>query len=210
MGFDYISSANNSIGLEYQLTETNLPNLELNATTLVDNHYLQESISALVSWQLSPKTRIEGNMGYTKNTFKMFSARNFSGYTGKMALTWDVTAKTTVILSAWRQLITAADITANYLTGQGAGIAPTWKITEKLKLLAGVSWESQIYEGDPGLVNGAILRKDEILSGQVGLKYTPVRNADIELIYRSEKRLSNRLGADYGYASVFANVMFKF
>lgn len=209
-GADYISSTSNSIGLEYKLTDTASPNLEPNTTTLIDNHSLQQSINTLFSWQFLHKTRLEGSLGYTENTYRKFSARNFSGYVGKAVLTWEATAKTSLDLSAWRQLITAVDITANYLVGQGVSLAPTWKITQKLNLLGNVSWENRDYAGDPGLQNGLSVRQDNVLSGQIGLRYSPIRNADIEFVYRSEQRSSNLSGADYINSSVSASAGVKF
>jgi exopolysaccharide biosynthesis operon protein EpsL len=209
-GFDFISTANNTIGLEYQLTETSLPNLELNPVTLEDNYYLQQNIMCLVDWQFFEKTHIGGNFGYTTNSFRQFKARNFSGLTGKMDLTWEATAKTTLNLSLWRQLITAADITASYLTGQGISFTPAWMITSKIKLFGEISWESRDYAGDPGLTIGETERKDEILGGQIGIRYTPVRNADFELIYSSENRSSNLFGADYSFNGLFASILVKF
>jgi exopolysaccharide biosynthesis operon protein EpsL len=209
-GLDYISSLNNRIGLEYQFIDTALPNREADSTTLIDNHSLQQSINTLFSWQFLHKTRLDGSFGYTENTYRKFSARDFSGYTGKIALTWDATDKTSLDLSVWRQLITAADITANYLVGQGVSLAPIWKITSKLNLLGNISWENRDYAGDPGLQKGRSVRQDDVLSGQIGLRYSPIRNADIELTYRSEKRSSNLSGADYDSSSVFATAGLKF
>jgi exopolysaccharide biosynthesis operon protein EpsL len=209
-GLDYISSLNNRIGLEYQFIDTALPNREADATTLIDNHSLQQSINTLFSWQFLHKTRLEGNFGYTENTYRKFSTRDFSGYTGRAVLTWDSTDKTSLNLSVWRQLITAADITANYLVGQGVSLAPIWKITPKLNLLGNVSWENRDYAGDPGLQKGRSIRQDDVLSGQIGLRYSPIRNANIDLTYRSENRSSNVSGADFSSSSVFATAGLKF
>lgn len=209
-GIEYISTENNTIGLEYQLSETSLPNLELNPVTLVDNHYLHQSIMCLVNWQGSQKTQVRGNFGYTTNSFRKFKTRNFSGFTGKIDLSWEATAKTTLNLSLWRQLITAADITANYLIGQGVSLTPTWMITAKIKLFGSIVWENRNYAGDPGLTNEVLKRKDEIVSGQFGLRYSPIRNSEIDLSYSSENRSSNLFGSDYRYNGLFASVLLKF
>ncbi|WP_084161692.1 XrtB/PEP-CTERM-associated polysaccharide biosynthesis outer membrane protein EpsL [Methylocaldum szegediense] len=210
IGLDYISTSKNVTGLEYRLTEADFPNTELSQDTQIDNHYMEQSVGASLSWQIFKKVRLDGRIGYTIRNHRTFSSRNFSGEIWRISVDWEPTAKTRINLAGWRDLLSAPDLTATYIIDEGISLSPSWSVTKKIALSGKIYYETQDYAGDPGLIKGISVRRDEIFGGQITVHYMPRQNAEVSLSYRAEERSSNRLFADYVYSSIFASATFRF
>jgi exopolysaccharide biosynthesis operon protein EpsL len=211
IGLTYATPANNSVGLEYRYTDADLPNRKLTDFALVDNHYRSQNASAVMAWRLTGKTQLEGRFGYTTLENRHFTARDFSGPTWRVSLNWSATAKTQLNLSTWRDLQPSQTVDASYMVAQGVGLFPSWRVTEKLSLSGRISYESVDFEGDPGLASGVLgVRRDKVLTGRLGLNYTPLKHIELGLAYQAERRTSSRQLADFDDNSVFGSVAVRF
>jgi len=202
---DYTTPSGNSTGLQYTFINGKYPNRELIADVPVDNKYRQHNISTLLTWNMTEKTRFNGNVGYTIRNYPDFSQRDFGGETFNLTLSWTPTPKTLLALSGWHQLASWPDVTTNYQTTKGFSLSPMWRPSPKLALTAKFSRQTLGYAVAIG-----IPRHDTILNGQVSLVYTPVTNAGITLGYQAGTRDTNRLLLDYAFNSGFSSVMLKF
>jgi hypothetical protein len=211
LGVEYRTAADNTVTLQYQYSEYYFPNLQLVQLTLVDNRALQQNFSLQLNWKVLDKTRMIASLGYTEKNYNNYSARNFAGLTGSLSVNWEPTAKLNLSLNASQQLISAADETANYMVSELISAGAGWKLTDKISISGNLSHNQRVYSGDPGLViSGQPVRQDEILIEQIGLKYSPIRNANFNLNYQNAQRTSNAPGADYLYTLLSANASFRF
>jgi exopolysaccharide biosynthesis operon protein EpsL len=211
LGLDYLTSLKNTMGLEYRISEGDLPNRSLLDPRKIDNHYVEQSISTVVKWRLLRKTSLDARIGYTDREYPNFAFRSFSGETWRISLNWEPTATTMFSLSGWHDLLSWSDVNASYVVSEGVSLSPAWTITSKVILSGRFSWETRSYTGDGDLVlRTSAQRQDDILGGQVALRYQPIQSGEIGLFYQAEERMSTQPFSDYTYSSVFASASLKF
>jgi exopolysaccharide biosynthesis operon protein EpsL len=211
IGTDYITAASNTLGLQFKVTEGRYPNKEVVASAFIDNRYKEYETSAVIGWQFAGKTRLDGRLGYTKREHDEFSARDFSGATGRASLQHTPSAKTLIDLSAYREPRIVEDLTATYVLAKGVSFGPAWAPTVKSILQAKLAYENREYLGDPGIVLGTTsTREDKVRLGRITAGYKPLRNAELTLAYERGKRTSNLANVDYDYDLVSANGEWNF
>ena len=210
IGLNYLTPSNNSVGLEYRFADVDLPNRQPIPTTLIDNHYQVQTVSATLAWAFTEKIRFDGQFWYTSLHNRRFADRDFSGETWNLTVAWTPTAKTQVSLAGWRELQPSQVIDASYVVAEGVSLSPVWSATAKLTVEGRIAYETRDYRGDPGLITGRAERQDDVLSGQFVLVYTPIHNVELNLAYLAERRNSTRLFVDYTDNSVFASAKLQF
>jgi exopolysaccharide biosynthesis operon protein EpsL len=210
MGVSYSTPSNNSIGVEYKFADVDFPNRLPTPATMIDDHYQVQTGSATLAWAFTEKLRFDGEIGYTSLHNRRFTDRDFSGETWHLTLAWAPTAKTQMALMGWRELEPSQLVDATYVVAEGVSLSPVWSATSKITVEAKISYETRDYMGAPGLVSGLPERQDEVVSGQLVLVYTPIRDVEVNLAYLAERRDSTRLFMDYTDNSVFASAKLQF
>ncbi|HUL13831.1 MAG TPA: XrtB/PEP-CTERM-associated polysaccharide biosynthesis outer membrane protein EpsL [Methylococcaceae bacterium] len=210
IGLNYTTPSNNSTGIEYKFADVDLPNRPLNPAFRIDNHYQVQTVSAVLAWNVTEKTRLDGRFGYTSLENRQFTDRDFSGETWHLTLGWAPTVKTQFSLDGWRELEPSQLVNATYVVSEGVSFSPMWSATAKLAVEAKIAYETRDYTGDPGLGARGGQRHDKVLSGQVAVVYTPIRNAEVSLAYLAEERDSTSPFANYTDNSLFASAKLKF
>lgn len=211
IGIHYQSPSGNSIGLQLRHADARLPNRERRLSTLIDNQYKEYEFGAVYNWKITGKSKVDGHIGYLIRNHAEFSQRDFEGEIWQVNYQWTPTGKTSIVLSAWRNLLTGTqDLTASYIIANGFSISPTWSATSKISIQAKFSWEEQEYAGDPDLGSREKTRVDTILNGQLSLSYDFTDHGQLNIVYRTGGRDSSRALSDYEYSTVFANVILNF
>ncbi|WP_119632734.1 XrtB/PEP-CTERM-associated polysaccharide biosynthesis outer membrane protein EpsL [Methylocaldum marinum] len=211
MGIHYQSPAANSIGLQFRHTDARLPNRERRLSTLIDNRYKEYEFGAVYNWKITGKSVLDGHISYLIRSHEEFSQRDFEGEIWQVNYQWTPTGKTSIALSAWRNLLTGTqDLTASYIIANGFSISPTWSATSKISVQAKFSWEEQEYAGDPDLGAREKTRMDTVLNGQLSLSYDFTDHGQLNIGYRAGGRDSSRVLSDYEYNTVFANAILSF
>lgn len=210
IGLHYVAPSNNSTGMEYRFTDVDLPNRLPSPDTLIGNHYQAQTISAVLAWRFTEKTRLDGRFGYTSLENRQFSERDFSGETWRLTVGWAPTAKMKLSLAGWRELQPSELVNASYVVSEGVSFSPVWSPTSKMAIEVRVAHETFDYEGSPGLLQGVPGRQDTLWSGRVAAAYSPVRNAEINIAYLAQQRDSTTPLAGYTDNSVFASAKLQF
>lgn len=217
VGLHYLVPADNAgselnfIGVRLRVTDGDYPNPETIAGTIVDNSYDETETGVVAGWRFPGMSHAQAFVGYTDRRHEQFPERDYQGVTGRMTFGWQVSAKTIVNLSAWRELTVADDISPAYVLAEGAQLGPDWSITPKTTLKARVAWETRTYRGDPSLVVAPTdTRVDELESLRLAVEYAPVSAARIGLSWKTGTRDSNRPLTDYKYNSIAATLSAHF
>jgi len=211
MGVDYISNANNSIGIESRLIEARFPEIEITPGRNFDNGYSQVMINSVAGWQYSGGSRLQGRLGYTYRQYNQLETRDFNGMTGRINYDWAITGKTQLRLSAWREVGAASDVISTFAVIKGSSVNISWLPTSKIFIGSNLAHQSQDFRGDSGFVLGVVdQRKDDILTFGASVGYSPLRNIQLSLNGIIEERDSTRKLGNYNYKVITANVKVDF
>jgi exopolysaccharide biosynthesis operon protein EpsL len=209
-GLRYISPGKNMLGLQMAITDGNFPNRQNLAT--LDDAYMRNSYNLEWNWNYSIKTHIDGQLGYTQQEFERLSSRDFADITTRANIYWEITGKSMLFLSGWREIGQADNLNATFVLSQGARLIPIWLASPKIKLDMPISYEQQEFLGDPGFSqnNSAQARLDKLSKIGMNLSYKPLENTEMSLFIQYEERKSNNLQSNYKShsAGIKAQVLF--
>ena len=211
IGIKYKTTKNNALGLRFAVTDGSFPNRLVSTTSFIDNAYVRKDLNLDWEWHYSVKTGVSGKVGYTQQNFDHLSNRDFSAPTARANLNWEVTPKTALGLSTWREIRFANSREANFVLTQGVELNPRWLPTPKLALTLPVSYENQEFLGDPGFVsNTSEAEKDKISKVGFNVDYAPLDSAKISLFWQLEHRASTNTSRNYQSNAVGLDMQMDF
>ena len=211
LGVDYISNADNSLGLEGQLLEARFPESGITSASNSDDSYSQVTISSVADWKYSGNSHFRGRFGYTQRRYSELAARDFNGMTGRLTYDWSITGKTLLSVAAWREVGAASDVVSTFAVIKGSSLDVSWFPTSKIFVRGGFAHKSYDFRGDAGFVLGVIdQRKDDISSFGASVGYNPLHNIELSLKGIIEERDSTRVGVDYNYKLITADIRINF
>lgn len=173
--------------------------------------YRQQEVRLGGEWQVSGATRFSGFVGQTRVEYALAPERDFSGTIGRLGVVWNATAKTAVALSVRREVGAQQDAAANYAITEAVTLAPSWAVSDKVVLGAGLEWRRRDYGGDPvSEDDGTTQAKAADGSYRYGLRaeYRPLQALSLAVsLQRQVRDGSNALSA---YAADSADVSMRF
>lgn len=161
IGLDYLTPSENTLGLQLQLEQGSYPNRQVVAGSTVDNKYDEYELSAVVGWQLAPKTRFDARLSYTDRNHDQVPQRDFSGATYRAGIGYAPSAKILLDLAGYRELTIVEDLIASAVLTEGVVFGAAWAPTIKTILQGKLFYENREYEGDPGFVLGVNQQRDD-------------------------------------------------
>jgi exopolysaccharide biosynthesis operon protein EpsL len=199
---NWVSPAQNTVGLQYRTGEARFPNQALIASTFIVNDYTEQEYSLVAHWQAGAISEIIARVGHTERKFDQAPNRNFSAPTWRLTYRWQPTGKTALEFATWRELADFQDLTSNYVRVTGISVAPTWSITPSVAIRGKISRETLNYLGDPGVVPVIDRREDKDRLYQISALWTPLRLTEFTLAVETGRRTSNQAFVDYKYNAV--------
>lgn len=204
-GLRYGTALDNVLGFNVIIANGKYPKRD--DTSIFDNAYTRTSYVIEGRWHYSVKTEIKAELGYTSQKFKHITERNFSDITANADIRWDITSKSAVLLSAWRKINAADNLTATFVLYQGVMITPmwTWSETPKIKVELPISYEQQLSLGTLNLGNAAANSQSQQANQsmiRLNLSYTPIQNVEMTAFSAYETRHSNVQTSNYQDYSV--------
>ena len=211
VGVDYISNANNSVGIQGYFMEARFPDSEAVSPSSFDNGYSQVEISSVANWAVSGNSRLRGRLGYTQSRYNQLSSRDSNNMTGRFTYDWSITGKTMLSGAVWREIGTVTDTTSTFSLTKGSSLDVSWVPTSKISVRGGVAYRSSDFQSESGFVLGVVdKRKDDIRTASAALGYSPLRNILLSLEGIIEQRDSTRMFFDYSYKLLRASVKVEF
>lgn len=206
-GVEYITSAQDIIGVDYQYTRADYPGTYLLAGEPFDRDYNQDLTSLRVKYALGGKTQFIGSLGYLKRTYPQSHEHDYSGSEWRASLQYQPTVKTQLTLTGWHELSAYIDAESDHFLSQGISLTPSWSIRRTLSLSASLWWEKQDYLSSSlaAAVEGP--REDKVKIGSLYLTYSPLKFLDVLLSYRHEQHDSDH--ADLGFKDNMATATLR-
>jgi len=166
---------------------------EYRGLAVAGGDFKDDEIDTTVRWVVSPKTSVEGRIGYLQRDHDApLAGRDFSGAVGGVNVSWDVTAKTRLQAGYARDLGTylgGGPATTGHLASDRWYVGPTFRFTEQTSLNARYEHETRRFEDVN--VGTDVGRRDKYNVLAVGLDWQVRRSIAVSAQLRNERRSSN-------------------
>lgn len=206
-GVQYQTRKGTQVEWVSQRSDGKYPNPQIVGQAPVSNGYEQWDNGVKMHWSATEKTALSGRLNYTQRSYTDLPQRNFSGITGRLAMDWFVTAKTTLKAALYRDIGAVIYPTASYAVDQGASFGATWAPTVKVGVDVQFRHDRINYTGDPGFIlTAAPARRDQLNSIQAGVNYKVLRNTTLGLVVQRGVVHSNQALMSYKYNSAVFNL----
>ncbi|HEX4150727.1 MAG TPA: outer membrane beta-barrel protein [Steroidobacteraceae bacterium] len=219
-GVELATSQQNTFGFQYTYDHGQYRNPVTEPTlngVVYNPDFADNTLSALFKYAPTDKTSLTGDVGYLRRDYPNDPDHSdlgaFSGDVWHLKGLWQPTDKTSLQVTASRDLLAYLYAASDYFVQTGVSLSPVWVQTDKLTWVLVVSWYEQSYIGAGGGTLGpngvpVAARHDTVTSQQAGLQYTPIRALVLTFTYRHELR--NSSNAELGYNDGIANAGVKF
>lgn len=212
-GVRYLNALDNLLDVRVTLTDGEYTNRPVTAT--LDNAYTRINYGIEGKWTYSVKTRLRGQLGYTSQTFKHLSQRNFADIVAEGDILWAVTSKSSLLLSAWRRISSTDDLNASFTLNQGVALTPTWTWSEtpKVQIELPLSYKRQTSLGTTGFTNSTLTTTDQhsaLSTARLNVNYTPIPMLELSAFMSYENRHSNSVLHSYQDQSVGLTMKMSF
>jgi hypothetical protein len=203
-GVMYQSGSGNVVGAEYRYSAASYPHDVLSTGAHFDRRYRENTWNAYFEDAPTAKLQLQGGGGYLRHRYpddrSVGFSPDFSGAVWNLALQFQPTGNTMITVAEQRQLRAYLDSESDYFVSDGVTVTPSWTATDRLKFALKYSYERQSFLGsnpDSVIQLDVPRRVDKVNSAQGDVTYTLFRRVELNLLYRHEKRDTNRSSFAY-------------
>jgi len=207
----YRNTLNTRVGMRVKYTDNDLGNDTVNGIQ-ASNDYTESEISGLFYWEVTGKSNLEAQLGYTDQSYDDLGERDFQGSTGRLIYDWFVTRKTRLEFNVWRETSTFNEEITTYVLSKGASVGPSWSATPKITIRGVVAYYNDDFKGqnDIAVAFGGQRRDDDTLRFSINVRWTPRRYLALTAGYRREERESSIDVNDFNDSQYIAGARFNF
>ncbi len=196
LGAMYRSPSDNSTGVRLRYEQGKWPNRPPSPPAAFDNQYTQYTLSALLDWHLTGRSRLYGDVGYTGRNRASASGDDFAGPSGRLTYEYLLTGKSTASASIYEIRGPVEDNTATYIKTTGIDLSYSYQFTSKIGLRADASRFQQDYLGT-SLVPVNEHRVDKFTVFNLGVTWQAIRVLSFSVGAQYNHRTSNVPFGDY-------------
>jgi hypothetical protein len=194
----YVSGAGNTIGVSNRIEEARYPIQQMVLGTAIDNAYTQVSNGVSADWRYSANSRFNARLDQVARDYKQLTSRKFAGKTWKAGYDWTPSGKTTVSLSAFRDVNQTEEIKTSLIVATGISLRMSHTLSGKLSLNGSVDSSTRDFRGDAGQVLGSsATRRDITTTAALTLAYQITRRGSVTIGIVRDTRASNVFGLDF-------------
>jgi hypothetical protein len=114
------------LGYRYEYTETPKALFDPNSSSYTPNSTDGNNIDLTADYTPDAQLKVNGRLSYTRQTNSVIATSDFSGFTGSLAVSWQPTAKTSVVFDASRDAgFEANSLTQYAIVQSGTGLTLT-------------------------------------------------------------------------------------
>ena len=198
-GLRYAPGTGNEFSLVGRHSKGDYPNNQIRDSfgnllppgTSVNNSFKQNALLVRGAVQPSEDTRLTGEFGYTRRTYRDDSNRDYSGPTGLVTLAWRPSGAFYANFEVARDIGGTLYLSSNYIEVTELRFMPVVVLTGKLRLNGRFVYSWQNYKGDTGLFVGSSDRKDKVYMTGLQLAYEYSRGLSFTADVRRLQRSSN-------------------
>lgn len=196
IGAQYRSLQGNSTGARLRYEQGKWPNRPPAPAASFDNEYTQYTLSALLDWRVTGRSRLYGDVGYTFRNRDSVSGEDFDGPSGRLTYAYSLTGKSVLTASIYEIRGPVEDNTTTYTKTTGIDLTYTHQISAKIELRAGASYYQQDYLGT-SQVPTVTQRRDKLNVVSIGALWQATRTLSFSARAQYNDRTSNVPFSDY-------------
>jgi hypothetical protein len=197
-GVEYVTSSSDSLSLSYQFINGSFSQFGSFEGLPFDRSYKDNHAQLAGSYFLGGRTQLTANVGYLRRRYPDSQFGSFSGDTWRIRAETQLTGKSSLSVSAWRELSAYLDAESDYFVARGESLALNWLPTSKISLSLFASYAEQSYLSTSPSAIIFDSRRDRVESEGATFSYAPRKWLNLQISYRHEGRDSNRDLFNYG------------
>jgi hypothetical protein len=213
VGVMFRTPLGNGTGLRLTFEQGEWPNLPPLGTpgaagvVQVDNTYTQFTLALVLDWQLTGRSHLSGNIGYTARTQLSIGRSNVAeGPSGTLTYDYSLSGKSRLQASLYQTFGPLPDPTASYVKTTGLDLTYKYQASAKTTLQASITGQKIDYLGVPS----AQQRKDNYGIVGFGATYQATRTLNFSAGAQYQNRNSNIPLAAYDVYTVYINANVEF
>ena len=191
-GIDYLAPSGSEAGVVLRRLEGRYPYRRPFA--LATDDFEQDEYRLRVNWLASAKTTVNLLAGWTSRDQGAFGPGRVSGVTGRLAVAYEATARTSVTAAVWRDFAPIESNVVSYTLNRGASIAAAWQATAKVQAGASVGVEKRDYSARDALppALGRVDLDDSLRTAGLNLRYMPMQKMQLGITVARQVRSGSR------------------
>ena len=200
IGASYRTPRGNSTGVRLRYERGRWPNRTAGTAALFGREYDQYTLSAVLDWQFTGRSRLHGDVGYTARQREEAQQGDFDGPSGRLTYLYSLTGKTTLRGSIYETRGPTDTDIGTYVRTRGVTFSTIYQVTGKTGLQGDLGYSRVTYLGE-ALNPGAEQREYEYwFVGLSGL-YQATRTLSFNANVRYDWRTANVPFGDYEAAT---------
>lgn len=211
MAVNYISPASTTLGVGYTQENGRPLNRQIVGALSYDNEYTQRAIDVHADWPITVKSHLNARLARVERDYDTLSYRDYDGTTVNVTYDWRATEKLALSVLAQRDISPDEDIQTSFVLIKGIAFRPTYRLSEKIKLIANADFSTREYLGDNGIGPNTMRgRSDRVRLLSAAVSYQPMRALTLLLSGRRESRSSDYRPTDLDYTANIFNLSARF
>ena len=147
-GAVYRSPRGNSTGFRLRYQQGRWPNRSAVTADELGAEYQQYTLSAVLDWRLSGRSRLYGDIGYTMRSRQDVQQGDFNGLSGHLTYDYSLSGRTTLRTTIY-QVRGPTDVDfATYSRTTGVTFGPVYQLTGKIELRGSLAYSEVEYLGE--------------------------------------------------------------
>lgn len=188
-GLSYVSEANNTITLKTQTLHGTYIGMPLNYANLIDNGYSEQDVIMDVSWALSGKSTLTGELKHVSISQDHFSQRDYGGLGGNVDYQWALTGNSAINFTAQRSFSQYLTSYSSYNVMDDFAISPVWQASPKLTL--NLTLDRKVFNYAGYSTGSPFAQHDAMQTEVVGASWTVTRKIALSTSLQHISRNSN-------------------
>lgn len=207
----YVAPSGNSLGLTVQHEREEFPNALILGGETFNNNYTQNELRANLDYSVGGLTRIQLVCGWLRREHDYFHERDISGPSVRLFTNWLATGKSSVNLTAWRNVSGSDDLAISYAISKGITLNPVWNPIPKMQVETSFKMERLDYS-DAALFTTLLPqnRVDTSRYGSLALVFTPTNKTRISATLYIDELKSSVTNYSYRAKGMMLNARLNF
>lgn len=202
VGTRFQTTSGTQVGLFYRYLKSDFINRVGTTALIFGRENEQDQYGLNLAWLPTLKTRLTGQISTIRFTRENALQNNFNGLNQRWNLDYALSGKTSLGMTAYRELTSVDDLLSTYVLFKGAGANANWNATSKLNFNASYGVGKREFLGGSSVFSVPVEREDNTKRFGLNMAYAPTEHASLQLRYINEDRVSNITSFEYQFQSI--------
>jgi hypothetical protein len=207
----FVTRADDGVGLAVRATDGRLPNRQLVGTTLVDNSYRENAFAFVLDWTFTGSSRVAARAGHLERSYEQIPQRGYVGPMYDARYEWRPGPRIGFQVAATRGLSEHEEVQVGYVVARGVSGSSSFTFSERLSVALGAERSHRTYGGDAAVLFAGLPQTSEhVVLKTATISYRPIPKVELTFGLRQVSRASNLQYSSYdaNAATIGARVTF--